>query len=195
MKAQGLYHPNQEHDACGVGFVVKIDGTRSHQIVRDGVQILRNLVHRGAVGGDLKTGDGAGMILQIPHRFFGKVLKFPLPEEGKYGAGMLFLPRQEKDSEKARKMIASKTIQEGGNILGWREVPVHPDCLGEMAREVMPSIWQVFISYEGLEGLALERRLYVLRKVLENEALKMGWALEDFYIPAIPAGTTSFFLT
>ncbi len=189
MKAQGLYHPNQEHDACGVGFVVKIDGTRSHQIVRDGVQILRNLVHRGAVGGDLKTGDGAGMILQIPHRFFGKVLKFPLPEEGKYGAGMLFLPRQEKDSEKARKMIASKTIQEGGNILGWREVPVHPDCLGEMAREVMPSIWQVFISYEGLEGLALERRLYVLRKVLENEALKMGWALEDFYIPSLSCRT------
>ena len=76
MREQGLYHPSQEHDACGVGFVVKIDGTRTHQIVRDGVQILKNLVHRGAVGGDLKTGDGAGMILQIPHKFFSKVLKF-----------------------------------------------------------------------------------------------------------------------
>ena len=192
MKAQGLYHPSQEHDACGVGFVVKIDGTRSHQIVRDGVQILRNLVHRGAVGGDLKTGDGAGMILQIPHKFFSKVLNFPLPMEGKYGVGMLFLPRQEKDSERARKMIVSKAAQEGGKILGWREVPTHPDCLGEMAREVMPSIWQVFVTYEGLEGLPLERRLYVLRKVLENEAVKLGWALEDFYIPSLSCRTTVY---
>ena len=178
-----------EHDACGVGFVVKIDGTRTHQVVRDGVQILKNLVHRGAVGGDLKTGDGAGMILQVPHKFFSKVLKFQLPAEGKYGVGMLFLPRQEKDSERARKMILNQTAREGGKILGWREVPVHPDCLGEMAREVMPSIWQVFVTYDGMEGLALERRLYVLRKVLENEALKLGWELEDFYIPSLSSRT------
>jgi glutamate synthase domain-containing protein 2/glutamate synthase domain-containing protein 1 len=129
------------------------------------------------------------MILQIPHKFFTRVLKFPLPPEGKYGAGMLFLPQQEKDSESARKMIAGKVAQEGGKVLGWREVPVHPDCLGEMAREVMPSIWQVFVSYDGLEGLALERRLYVLRKVLENEARKLGWALEDFYIPSLSCRT------
>jgi len=189
MKALGLYHPSLEHDACGVGFVVKIDGSRTHQVVRDGVQILKNLVHRGAVGADLKTGDGAGMILQIPHKFFSKVLKCPLPPEGKYGVGMLFLPRQEKDSERARKMIVEKVAQEGGKVLGWREVPVHPDCLGEMAREVMPSIWQIFVSYEGLEGLALERRLYILRKVFENEAEKLGWALEDFYIPSLSSRT------
>ncbi|MFA5159426.1 MAG: glutamate synthase large subunit [Candidatus Omnitrophota bacterium] len=192
MKAQGLYHPSMEHDACGVGFVVKIDGTRTHQIVRDGVQILKNLVHRGAVGGDLKTGDGAGMILQIPHKFFSKVLKFPLPAEGKYGAGMLFLPQQAKDCERAKKMIAAWTAREGGKILGWREVPIHPDCLGEMAREVMPSIWQVFVTYDGLEGLALERRLYILRKVLENEAVKLGWGLEDFYIPSLSSRTVVY---
>ena len=189
MKAQGLYHPNQEHDACGIGFVVKIDGTRSHRIVRDGVQILQNLVHRGAVGGDLKTGDGAGMILQIPHKFFSKVLKFQLPDEGKYCVGMLFLPQQEKDAERARKMIAAGTAQEGGKILGWREVPTQPDCLGETAREVMPSIGQVFMTFEGLEGLALERRLYILRKVLEKEAAKQGWGLEDFYIPSFSSRT------
>jgi len=189
MKAQGLYHPNQEHDACGVGFVVKIDGTRSHQIVRDGVQILKSLVHRGAVGGDLKTGDGAGMILQIPHKFFERVLSFSLPVEGTYGVGMLFLPRQEKESERARKMIAELTAEEGGKILGWREVPTHPDCLGEMAREVMPSFWQVFVTFDGLEGLPLERRLYVLRKVFENAAVKKGWALEDFYIPSLSSRT------
>ncbi len=155
MNEQGLYHPNQEHDACGVGFVVKIDGTRTHQVIRDGVQVLKNLVHRGAVGGDLKTGDGAGVIFQIPHKFFAKVLKCPLPPEGKYGVGMLFLPRQEKDSERARKMIAEKVASDGGKVLGWREVPVHPDCLGEMARAVMPSIWQVFVTFEGLEGASL----------------------------------------
>ena len=189
MKAQGLYHPSLEHDACGVGFVVKIDGTRSHQIVRNGVEILKNLVHRGAVGGDLKTGDGAGMILQIPHKFFSKVLEFPLPVEGKYGVGMFFLPKQEKESVRARKMIADQIVLEGGKVLGWREVPVHPDCLGEMAREVMPSIYQVFVTYNGLEGPALERRLYVLRKVLENEAVKLGWTLEDFYIPSLSSRT------
>ncbi len=189
MKAQGLYHPSQEHDACGVGFVVRIDGTRSHQVVRDGAQILKSLVHRGAVGGDLKTGDGAGMLLQIPHKFFSKVLSFALPAEGTYGAGMLFLPQKEKDSERARKMIAEKIAGEGGKVLGWREVPTHPDCLGEMARAVMPSIWQVFVAFAGLEGLALERRLYILRKVLENAAAKMGWGIEDFYIPSLSSRT------
>ena len=189
MRESGLYHPSMEHDACGVGFVVKIDGTRTHQIVRDGVQILKNLVHRGAVGGDLKTGDGAGMLLQIPHKFFSKALKFPLPAEGKYGVGMFFLPKSDKNSERAQKMIAEQTVREGGQILGWREVPIHPDCLGEMAREVMPSIWQVFVTYDGLEGPALERRLYILRKVLENEAVKLGWELEDFYVPSLSSRT------
>lgn len=189
MKEQGLYHPSQEHDACGVGFVVKIDGTRSHQIVSDGIKILCNLVHRGAVGGDFKTGDGAGMIVQIPRTFFTKSLRFKIPEEGKYGVGMLFLPRQREGSERARKLIETKTAQEGGKVLGWREVPVLPDCLGDMAREVMPSIWQVFVTFQGLEGLSLERRLYVLRKGLENEAARSGWPLEDFYIPSFSCRT------
>lgn len=167
LKENGLYHPSLEHDACGVGLVVKVDGERSHQIVRNGVQILCNLVHRGAVGGDLKTGDGAGMIVQIPQKFFSRVLKFKLPAEGSYGAGMLFLPFDPKDSEHARKMIEAQTAKEGGKILGWREVPVNPDGLGEMARNVMPSIWQVFIAFDGLEGVPLERQLYILRKVLE----------------------------
>lgn len=189
MKQQGLYFPSMEHDACGVGFVVKIDGTRTHQVVRDGVQILKNLVHRGAVGGDLKTGDGAGMILQIPHKFFSKVLKFALPDEGTYGVGMFFLPRQEKNFRLAKKMITEQTALEGWKIREWREVPVRPDCLGEMARDVMPSIWQIFVTYEGLEGLALERRLYILRKILEKKAAESGWPLEDFYIPSFSSRT------
>ena len=189
MNEKGLYSPSLEHDACGVGFVVKVDGTRSHQIVSDGVQILCNLVHRGAVGGDQKTGDGAGMILQMPHKFFCKGMNFKLPEEGRYGAGMLFLPQKASEAERAQKMIAARAEKEGGKVLGWRQVPTHPDCLGEMAREAMPSIWQVFFAFDGLENLALERKLYVLRKVLENEAIKLGWALEDFYIPSLSCRT------
>ncbi len=189
QEKHSLYDPFYEHDACGVGFVVRIDGTRAHQIVRDGVQILCNLVHRGAVGGDLKTGDGAGMIVQIPHKFFSKSLNFKLPEEGKYGAGMLFLPQKEKESDRARKMISEQASREGARILGWRQVPTHPDCLGNMAREAMPSIWQVFVSYDGVEGLALERKLYIFRKVLEKEALRLGWRVEDFYIPSLSCRT------
>ncbi|HOW58933.1 MAG TPA: glutamate synthase large subunit [Candidatus Omnitrophota bacterium] len=189
MEHNGLYDPSYEHDACGVGFVVRIDGTRSHQIVRDGVKILCNLVHRGAVGGDLKTGDGAGMIIQMPHKFFGKTLNFKLPGESQYGTGMVFLPRSENDSERARKMIAAQTAKEGGKVLGWREVPIQPDCLGEMARAAMPSIWQVFVVFEGLEAIALERKLYILRKVLENEAISLGWSVEDFYIPSLSCRT------
>ncbi len=189
MKEQGLYHPGLEHDACGVGFVVKVDGTRSHRIVSDGVQILCNLVHRGAVGGDQKTGDGAGMIVQMPHKFFCKSVNFKLPEECKYGVGMLFLPQKEQEADRARKMIVARAEKEGGKVLGWRQVPTHPECLGEMARDAMPSIWQVFLAFDGLESVDLERRLYILRKVLENEAISLGWAVEDFYIPSLSCRT------
>lgn len=185
MNERGLYHPSLEHDACGVGFVAKIDGTRSHEIVRNGVQILSNLVHRGAVGGDLKTGDGAGILIQIPHKFFEKNLAFKLPAEGSYGAGMLFFPRDPAESERARNLVDSQVAIEGGQIRGWREVPVHPECLGEMARAVMPSIWQVFVTWPDLDGMALERKLYVLRKVLESESVRKGWSLEDFYVVSL----------
>lgn len=189
LKEQGLYSPGLEHDACGVGFVVKVDGTRSHKIVSDGVQILCNLVHRGAVGGDQKTGDGAGMIVQIPHKFFSRATNFKLPEEGKYGVGMLFLPQEAAVAERARNLIHSAAENEGAKVLGWRQVPTHPDCLGDMARAAMPSFWQVFLNFKDLEGLDLERKLYTLRKVLENEAIKQGWAVEDFYIPSLSCRT------
>ena len=169
--------------------MAKINGTRSHQIVRDGIQILKNLVHRGAVGGDLKTGDGAGMLVQIPHKFFSKVLNFKLPAEGAYGAGMLFLSQKDAEAEKSRKMIEAQTVKEGGVVLGWRKVPVIPDSLGDMARVVMPSIWQVFVSFKDLKNESLESRLFILRKVIENEAVKAGWGIEDFYIPSFSSRT------
>ena len=189
MKKRGLYDPANEHDACGVGFVARIDGERTHKIVEEGVQILCNLEHRGAVGGDMKTGDGAGMLLQMPHKFFSRVLPFSLPEEGVYGAGMIFLPADTGKAAEAVEMTERVIAREGGSILGWRDVPVDPDCLGELARKVMPSFKQVFISFDGLSGDELESRLYVLRKCLENAALAKGYELDEFYLPSLSSKT------
>src|SRR3972149_6120353 len=119
MKAQGLYDPRYEHDACGVGFVVNIKGQKTHQIVLDGITILKNLIHRGAVGGDRKTGDGAGILAQIPHDFFSAAAaasKISLPDETTYGIGMLFLPRDKNARKKMVTVIKDETQKEGGTV-------------------------------------------------------------------------------
>ncbi len=182
---RGLYNPANEHDACGVGFIVRINGERDYSIIRDGIRILCNLEHRGAVGGDQKTGDGAGMLTQIPHRFFRKVLPFQLPEEGYYGAGMIFLPPDKTSRERAQQLTERIIREEGGILAGWRDVPVNPDCLGELARSVMPFIRQFFVTYPGLGMETLERKLFILRKQLENSARKAGLSMEKFYIPSL----------
>lgn len=189
MKKQGLYDPWYEHDACGVGFVVNINGQRNHQIVKDGVQILCNLEHRGAVGGDQKTGDGAGMLIQMPHAFFSKVVDFTLPQEGHYGVAFMFLPLDSAKAAAARSMVDATIAAEGGTVLGWREVPTDPECLGEFARNVMPSFWQLFVSFPALSGDALERKLYIVRKCCENAAAKQGLAVEQFYIASFSCRT------
>ncbi|NLE02585.1 MAG: glutamate synthase subunit alpha, partial [Fibrobacter sp.] len=184
MKKQGLYDPFWEHDACGVGFVVNVNGQRSHQIVSDGITILKKLAHRGAVGGDSKTGDGAGMLIQIPHNFLAKEcskLGIELPQEGSYGAAMLFLPQDTAKREKAISLIKDTVSKEGGTILGWRDVPVCPDCLGDMARNSMPFIAQFFATFGELNGEVLERKLYIVRKCMENAAHKEGLSMEEFY--------------
>ena len=189
LKKRGLYDPAYEHDACGVGFVARIDGEKTHKIVEEGVQILCNLEHRGAVGGDQKTGDGAGMLLQIPHKFFKRILPFSLPEEGAYGAGMIFLPANPKQAAEAVAMTEKVIAEEGGTLLGWREVPVEPECLGELARRVMPSFKQVFVSFDGLSGEALETKLYTLRKCFEGAAAAKGMELDDYYLPSLSSKT------
>ena len=189
LKKKGLYDPSNEHDSCGVGFIANINGDRTHSIIEEGIQILCNLEHRGAVGGDQKTGDGAGMLIQIPHAFFSKVTDFSIPAEGKYGVGFLFMPNDEKRFSQAEKMICKTLKAEGGSLLGWRDVPVNPECLGEFARNEMPSLRQIFIDFEGLHGDKLERKLYILRKCLENEANNSGWDIEDFYIPSMSCKT------
>jgi glutamate synthase (NADPH) large chain len=192
MKAYGLYDPLFEHDSCGVGFVANINGNQSHQIVDDGVSILRNLEHRGALGGDLKTGDGAGMLTQIPHKFFKKVcsaLGITLPAPGSYGVGMLFLPNDEDLRKRAKFIIEEAIRNKHGKVLGWREVPICPDCLGDQARSCMPSVHQVFLSGNGLADEALERNLYITRKCIEKNAAAQGFGLEDCYVVSFSSAT------
>ncbi len=171
--AQGLYDPAHEHDACGVGFVVNVHGRRSHDIVRSGLQILVNLAHRGACGCDPLTGDGAGILVQIPHDFFvakAGELGIELPAPGEYGIGMVFLPRQEEERRFCEERLESIIAEEGQVFLGWRDVPLDNDVIGPLAREVEPVIRQVFVARgESTAADMLEWKLYVIRKRLELE--------------------------
>ncbi|HOV63226.1 MAG TPA: glutamate synthase large subunit, partial [Spirochaetia bacterium] len=180
----GLYDPAFEHDSCGVGFVASIDGIPSHERIEQGIQILLNLEHRGATGGDEKTGDGAGMLIQMPHRFFTNHFSERLPQACTYGAGMIFLPKAKAEAKKAMSLTEKIIRKEGGNFLGFRDVPVDPSSLGEIARNSMPDIKQFFLTVEGKES-ELERRLYIIRKVLENAAREEGYSRDEYYIVSL----------
>jgi len=186
---QGLYDPKYEHDACGVGFIANINGEKAHDIIEDSIQILVHLEHRGAVGGDMKTGDGAGMLIQIPDAFFRKTTDFKLPAEGNYGAGMFFLPGKEKQAEVCRRMVEAVVSKEGGESLGWRSVPVRTSALGETALRTLPMIEQAFFTFRGLAGEDLERKLYICRKLMEQAAVEQGMDINSFYIPSLSART------
>ena len=192
MAEQGLYQPFFEHDSCGVGFVANVQGTCTHDIVRQGITVLKNLEHRGAVGGDQKTGDGAGMLVQVSHDFFKNVcdsLDVEIPETGSYGVGMLFLPLDAEQRKIARMIVEETITTEGGRLLGWRDVPINPEYLGSMARECMPHISQILITFEGLSGDTLERKLYLCRKVMENSSKRHGFGVEKFYIASLSCKT------
>ncbi|MFO7479016.1 MAG: glutamate synthase large subunit, partial [Methyloceanibacter sp.] len=174
--AQGLYDPKREHDACGVGFVADLKGRPSHQIVKYGLQILENLTHRGAVGADPKAGDGAGMLVQIPHAFLQEVcspLKIDLPAPGHYGVGMMFMPRNHAQRIYCEQVVARVTEAEGLTLLGWRDVPVDNSCLSAPVIETEPVHRQVFIGRgpDIEDENDFERRLYILRKVISNTVL------------------------
>lgn len=174
MKAIGLYDPRHEHDACGVGFVLNLDGRAEHKIVEKGIEVLENLLHRGATGADPKTGDGAGLLIQIPDAFFrdeAKRLGFALPERGRYGVGALFLPPAGPALVDTKAGLQRILLEEGLTVLGWREVPVKPDEVGDTARASMPSFWQVFAAAPdgGMADDHLERKLLVVRKRAEHE--------------------------
>lgn len=190
---QGLYDPVNEKGSCGVGFVANIKGVKSHDIVQKGLEVLNNLTHRGAVGADPKTGDGAGLLIQMPHEFFSKVCleaRISLPDPGKYGVGMMFLPSDNKEREVCVKIIEEKIIQEGQRCLGWRDVPVDPDVIGDSARAVMPFIRQVFIGTDLDDQLAFERKLYVIRKQIGFSIRPLKLEQDSqFHIPSMSSRT------
>ncbi|HSM82136.1 MAG TPA: glutamate synthase large subunit, partial [Nodosilinea sp.] len=168
-QAQGLYHPQYEHDACGVGFIVHMKGAQSHSIVEQGLTILVNLAHRGAVGAEANTGDGAGILLQMPHRFMAKVAAaegITLPGPGHYGVGFFFSSPNGADREQGRRLFERVVEEEGQRVLGWRDVPTDNASLGETAKASEPFMQQVFIgrSPDLADDQAFERKLYIIRK-------------------------------
>ena len=169
-QAIGLYDPRFEHDACGVSFVVDMHGRASHEIVSTGLGALCSMEHRGATGAETQTGDGAGILLQIPHRFFSAVTDFALPSAGSYGVGLAFLPQNEELVSKARAQIELIVSEQKLRTLGWRSVPVDPSCLGASALRVMPTFMQFFVDDpSGAMLIDLDRRLFILRKRIEHE--------------------------
>ncbi len=187
---QGLYDPAHEHDACGVGFVANVHGERSHDLIHKGVQVLVNLEHRGACGCDPETGDGAGVLIQLPDAFLrqeARKLGFELPAAGAYASGMVFLSTDPEERATQAARFEEIVEAEGQRVLGWRDVPVDPGAIGRVARECMPSIRQVFVaSGDGIDQNAFERKLYVIRRRFEKAALELpGFA----YVPSLSSRT------
>ena len=179
-----LYDPNFEHDACGVGFVADIGGSRSHGILEMGIRSVVNLTHRGAVDADAKTGDGAGILTQIPVRLFKKELDrlgCHLDNPGALGVGVIFMPRDDREAYGVcRKIVEESITAEGLQLLGWRAVPIAIDHLGQKAEATRPEIEQVLVGRpDGVDDDAFERLLYLARRSFENRASEQ--AIEDFY--------------
>src|ERR687895_2064107 len=192
---QGLYDPRFEHDACGVGFVVNIKGDKSHEIVGQALTVLQNLDHRGACGCGENTGDGAGILLQVPHTFFKEAcegLGFRLPDPGEYGVGMFFLPDHRTRRRQFEKIVEEIVASEGQQLLGWRKVPTDNLYLGETAKACEPFVRQVFVGRgEGVtDDLEFERKLYVIRRRAENAIRYGGLPGGDFfYVPSFSSRT------
>ncbi|WP_207782282.1 glutamate synthase large subunit [Phytoactinopolyspora limicola] len=182
---QGLYDPRFEHDACGVAFVATLDGEASHQIVRHGLTALANLDHRGASGAEPDSGDGAGILVQVPDAFLRAVVEFELPEAGSYAVGMAFLPDDDEQAGSCADAVERIAAEEGLRVLGWRDVPVMPSLVGATARSVMPRFRQLFVAVAGeADVMHLERLAYALRKRAEHEA--------GVYLPSLSARTTVY---
>jgi len=188
----GLYHPGFEHDSCGVGFIARLDAEPDHGLVSDAVTMLVNLEHRGAIGGDKATGDGAGLLVQVPHALFREACQgsgFTLPDPGAYAVGMVFLPGDEPLAQNAVRAFERVSEQEGCEVLGWRKVPVNAEPLGEFARAEQPDIRQVFLSRGGMDPEGFERKLYVIRRVLETESSVADANASSFYVVSLSART------
>jgi len=188
--AFGLYDPNYEHDACGVGMVADLHGRPDHDIVDKALTVLERLAHRGASGAEVETGDGAGILVQVPHRFFvgaAEAAGFTLPDAGGYAVGLAFLPVDADDAHKARSVVEQLAGEESLVVLGWRQLPIESEGLGKTALGAMPRIEQVFVAPTGgaVDTMALERRAFVLRKRAEH-------AVDNLYFPSLSARTICY---
>ena len=178
----GLYNSCHEHDACGVGMLVNIHGDKSHELVDSALKVLENMKHRGAEGADNKTGDGAGIMVQIPHEFI-LLQGIPVPEKGKYGTGLIFLPKDEKRQAEIFSIVIEEIEREGLSLMHLRSVPVNSDILGKDARESEPDIKQVFVTGY-VPGVDFERKLYIIRKKIEKRVQD-----KDFYVVSLSSRT------
>ncbi len=196
LKNQGLYETRREHDACGIGAVVNISGKREHSIIEYSREILVNLHHRGAAGADEITGDGAGILFQIPHEFFRdecEKLGFSLPSNSQYGVGMVFGPKDKQLRKQCDEILEASIGYYDLKALGWRQVPTSNDCLGQIALTAEPSIKQIFVDGAGLQGEDLERRFYLVRKRAERLVKeKLGDEGRDFYITSLSCRTICY---
>ncbi|MGW4295606.1 glutamate synthase large subunit [Micromonospora chersina] len=197
-RATGLYDPAHEHDACGVAFVADLHGRRSHEVVANGLGALCRLDHRGARGAEHNTGDGAGIMIQVPDAFLRAVVDFPLPPVGQYATGLVFLPDDDAAEARARQVVEKYALVEGADVLGWREVPTDPSGLGETALAAMPRVRQLFLAAHRLTGapagpagspltgLDLDRVAFCLRKQVERETAERG---VPAYFPSLSGRT------
>ena len=182
--AAGLYNPAHEHDSCGIGLVVQIGGNRSHEIIERGLQVLENLCHRGAESADNKTGDGAGILLQIPHEFI-LLQGIAVPERGKYGTGLIFLPTDKREADFCIEKLTGAVQNEGLKVLAIRDVPVNSSILGEISKSSEPVIKQIFVV-GGYDQEVLERKLYIVRKKIEKTILNSDIIHKRaFYLPSL----------
>ncbi|MEN8158887.1 MAG: glutamate synthase central domain-containing protein, partial [Myxococcota bacterium] len=212
-RPEGLYDPAFEHDACGVGFVARVNGEPTHDVVEQGVQVLVNLEHRGACGCDPDSGDGAGLLVQIPDAFLRRecrALGIELPEAGRYAAGMVFLAQDADAAARQQAVLERVVAAEGQQLLGWRDVPHDPEAIGRLAREGLPRIRQVFVAAASADGAgaaaasagragaageggdAFERRLYVIRRQVEQQIAAEVGPDHFFYVPSLSSRTTAY---
>ena len=196
---QGLYRPEYEHDSCGVAFVVDMHGRKSRDIVDKAIKALINLEHRGAVGAEANTGDGTGILVQVPDRFLREVVEFDLPKAGQYATGLCFLPQSRMLTMDSMRMVERIAAEQGVTVIGWREVPFDDSGLGAISRDAMPTIMQIFVKAAGEDGallsdVALERKCFVVRKRCEHELGSQGAGQgeigsETVYFPSLSPRT------
>ncbi len=181
---QGLYRPEFEHENCGIGFVAHLKGQKSHSIISNGLEILCNMTHRGAEGSDSKTGDGAGVLIQVPYSFY-RDLGYTLPPEGQFGTGLVFLPQNRSDAEKCKEIMLQIIEEEGVNLIAFREVPRDNSIIGHISRAAEPEIQQILLGSD-LRQEDMERKLYIIRKRIENMVSNSDMVQKKmFYIPSL----------